>query len=219
MPDRPLRIALIAHDARKGALVEWAQAWREALPRHRLCGTGTTAGEVMKACPEPDVEELLSGPKGGGLQVGARIAVRELDALVFFPDPESPHPHENSALAGISPPLVSAAPAGRACGPVCAASAGAPARVGAVAARSHVLRLRGRVLGGFPRRRESSVSSLASCGRPGAPWAPSADSPPVARRPAPVMRRTTASPSSFQACVGSATSAPSAAASSPAFTW
>ena len=90
MSDRPLRIALVAHDAKKGALVEWAQAWREALSRHRLCGTGTSAGEVMEACPGLHVEELLSGPKGGDLQVGARIAARELDALVFFPDPESP---------------------------------------------------------------------------------------------------------------------------------
>ena len=90
MSDRPLRIALVAHDAKKGALVEWAQAWREGLSRHRLCGTGTSAGGVMEACPGLHVEELLSGPKGGDLQVGARIAARELDALVLFPDPESP---------------------------------------------------------------------------------------------------------------------------------
>ncbi len=95
----PLRIALVAHDAKKAALVEWAAGWRDALSQHRLCGTGTTAGEVMKACPGLEVEELLSGPKGGDLQVGARIAGRELDALVFFPDPMSPHPHENDVQA------------------------------------------------------------------------------------------------------------------------
>ncbi|HEV7267356.1 MAG TPA: methylglyoxal synthase [Falsiroseomonas sp.] len=74
-------------------------AWREALSQHRLCATGTTADEVMKSCPGLHVEELLSGPKGGDLQVGARIAARELDALVFFPDPESPHPHEADVQA------------------------------------------------------------------------------------------------------------------------
>jgi methylglyoxal synthase len=97
--DRALRIALVAHDAKKEALVGWARAWSGALARHRLCGTGTSAGEVMDACPGLRVEELLSGPKGGDLQVGARIAARELDALVFFPDPESPHPHENDVQA------------------------------------------------------------------------------------------------------------------------
>ena len=79
--------------------MEWAQAWREGPSRHRLCGTGTSAGEVMEACPGLHVEELLSGSKGADLQVGARIAARELDALVFFPDPESPHPHENDVQA------------------------------------------------------------------------------------------------------------------------
>lgn len=99
MPEGALRIALVSHDAKKAALVGWATAWREALSRHRLCGTGTTATEVMQACPGLAVEELLSGPKGGDLQVGARIATRQLDALVFFVDPESPHPHENDVQA------------------------------------------------------------------------------------------------------------------------
>jgi methylglyoxal synthase len=53
----------------------------------------------MEAYPELQVEELLSGPKGGDLQVGARIAAAELDALVFFPDPEAPHPHEADVQA------------------------------------------------------------------------------------------------------------------------
>jgi methylglyoxal synthase len=99
MPESCLRIALVSHDAKKPALVEWASSWREALSRHRLCGTGTTAGEVMQACAGLQVEELLSGPKGGDLQVGARIAMRQLDALVFFVDPGSPHAHENDVQA------------------------------------------------------------------------------------------------------------------------
>jgi methylglyoxal synthase len=99
MADRVLRIALVAHDAKKETLIGWAAAWQEALAGHRLCGTGTTAGEIMRACGRLEVEELLSGPKGGDLQVGARIAARELDALVFFPDPMSPHPHENDVQA------------------------------------------------------------------------------------------------------------------------
>jgi methylglyoxal synthase len=94
-----LRIALVSHDAKKPALMEWASSWREALSRHVLCGTGSSAGELMKACPELRVEELLSGPQGGDLQVGARIAMRQLDALVFFVDPGSPHPHENDVQA------------------------------------------------------------------------------------------------------------------------
>jgi methylglyoxal synthase len=99
MADRVLRIALVAHDAKKETMVGWALAWQGALAAHHLCGTGSTAGEIMQACRELKVEELLSGPKGGDLQVGARIAARELDALIFFPDPMSPHPHENDVQA------------------------------------------------------------------------------------------------------------------------
>jgi len=81
MPESGLRIALVSHDARKPALVAWVCASQAALSRHALCGTGTTAVEVMQACP------------------GARIATRHLDAPVFFLDPGAPHPHENDVQA------------------------------------------------------------------------------------------------------------------------
>ena len=86
-------------------LVEWTPEWRKGLARQRLCGTGTTAGEVMEACPGLNVEEPLGGPKGGDLQVGARIAAGGLDALACSPDPEPPHPQEADvqALVRISP--------------------------------------------------------------------------------------------------------------------
>lgn len=99
MPECGLRIALVSHDARKPARVAWVCAWQAALSRHASCGTGTTAVEVMQACPGLQVEELLSGPQGGDQQVGARIATRHLDAPVFFVDPGSPHPHENDVQA------------------------------------------------------------------------------------------------------------------------
>ena len=37
------RIALIAHDNRKEALLNWACENKEELKKHKLCGTGTTA--------------------------------------------------------------------------------------------------------------------------------------------------------------------------------
>jgi methylglyoxal synthase len=71
---RRLRIALVAHDARKDALIAWARRWEGWLADHELCGTGTTSGEIERACPRLRVEALLSGPKGGDMQIGARIA-------------------------------------------------------------------------------------------------------------------------------------------------
>jgi methylglyoxal synthase len=89
-----LRVALVAHDAKKDALVAWARRWEGWLAGHALLGTGSSAEEVERACPSLRVERLRSGPEGGDMQVGARIVEGAVDALVFLPDPMNPHPHE-----------------------------------------------------------------------------------------------------------------------------
>lgn len=89
-----LRIALVAHDEKKDALLEWARRWETCLAHHTLVGTGSSAGAIGEACPSLRVEALLSGPEGGDMQIGARIVQGEVDLLVFFPDPMNPHPHE-----------------------------------------------------------------------------------------------------------------------------
>jgi methylglyoxal synthase len=82
-----LRIALIAHDARKAELADWAQVRRAQLSRCTLMATGTTGLHVMERC-------LLSGPLGGDQQIGSRIAEGLVDALIFFIDPLSAMPHD-----------------------------------------------------------------------------------------------------------------------------
>jgi methylglyoxal synthase len=96
-PDRLLgrrkRIALIAHDNRKGDLVAWARFNRGTLARHELLATGTTGG-LLEDDLELPVHRFLSGPLGGDQQVGAAIAEGRVDAVVFFWDPLQPHPHD-----------------------------------------------------------------------------------------------------------------------------
>ena len=89
-----LRIALIAHDARKGELADWAHDRRDQLVQCTLMATGNTGLQVLGRCPELTVERLLSGPLGGDQQIGARIAEGRVDALVFFIDPLSAMPHD-----------------------------------------------------------------------------------------------------------------------------
>jgi methylglyoxal synthase len=95
VPERPMRsVGLVAHDRRKDALVAWSEDWREALADLRLFATGTTGARIQTALPELDITLLKSGPLGGDQQLGALIAEERIDALFFFVDPLSPHPHD-----------------------------------------------------------------------------------------------------------------------------
>jgi len=87
------RIALVAHDNCKAELIRWARSHRAELAAHDLVATGTTGGRVSDELGLP-VIRLLSGPHGGDLQIGARIAENAIDLLVFFWDPLEPQPHD-----------------------------------------------------------------------------------------------------------------------------
>lgn len=86
-------IALIAHDGKKAVMVELAKAHAAFLSTCRIMATGTTGG-LLQSEVGLDVERLLSGPLGGDLQIGARLSVGEVDAVIFLRDPMTPQPHE-----------------------------------------------------------------------------------------------------------------------------
>jgi len=88
-----LHIALIAHDHKKDEMVVLARQFSEFLSTCHLVATGTTGGR-LHAEAGLDVECMLSGPLGGDLQIGARLAVGEIQAVVFLRDPMTPQPHE-----------------------------------------------------------------------------------------------------------------------------
>ena len=68
------------------------------LRRYRLIATGTTGRRISEATGLP-VECLLSGPLGGDLQIGARIAQGEVAMVIFLRDPLTAHPHEPDIAA------------------------------------------------------------------------------------------------------------------------
>lgn len=87
------RIALVAHDAKKDQMVDWAERHAGALRGFEIFATGTT-GKRLTNDAGLRVTALLSGPLGGDAQLGAMIAEGKLDALFFFIDPMTPMPHD-----------------------------------------------------------------------------------------------------------------------------
>lgn len=88
-----MKIALIAHNEKKNDMVALATEFAPLLRQHTLMATGTTGGR-LQAEVGLDVERLLSGPHGGDLQIGARLAMGEVDAVIFLRDPMTAQPHE-----------------------------------------------------------------------------------------------------------------------------
>lgn len=92
------RIALIAHDNMKPTMIEWCDKNKDILSHHFLCGTGTTASKISEATGLP-VKAYLSGPLGGDQQIGARVAMGEIDIIIFFSDPLTAMPHDPDVKA------------------------------------------------------------------------------------------------------------------------
>lgn len=96
-------IALVAHDNRKKALMEWVEYNYDILKDHQLVCTGTT-GKFVEAAIAKNLKEdeemnfpvikLKSGPLGGDQTLGAMIAEGKIDYLIFLWDPMQPQPHD-----------------------------------------------------------------------------------------------------------------------------
>ncbi|WP_309710306.1 methylglyoxal synthase [Armatimonas sp.] len=86
-------VALIAHDGRKDVMADFVRRHKAQLDGLPLVATATTGG-IVEAETGLDVKRVLSGPRGGDLQIGAMIAEGKVRAVVFLRDPLTAHPHE-----------------------------------------------------------------------------------------------------------------------------
>jgi len=88
-----MNIALIAHDQKKDVMVSFATAYERVLENHALFATGTTGKRIMDATGLK-INRVQSGPYGGDQQIGAEIAMNNMDLVIFLRDPMTAQPHE-----------------------------------------------------------------------------------------------------------------------------
>ena len=86
-------IALIAHDAKKDDMVNFAVRHEPLLSRYNLVTTGTTGKRIQEAT-SLQIERMASGPLGGDAQIAARVVAGEIIAVIFLIDPLNAQPHE-----------------------------------------------------------------------------------------------------------------------------
>lgn len=96
MPDA--MIALIAHDKKKAAMLEFVRAHVDFFRRQKLVATGNT-GKLLSEQLGLEIERVTHGPNGGDLIIGGRVAEGHIEAVLFFRDPLTAQPHEPDVSA------------------------------------------------------------------------------------------------------------------------
>jgi len=86
-------IALVAHDNKKKDIVEWCDFNKGTLSNYYLYATGSTGRQIIEKTGL-QINLLKSGPYGGDMELGALIANKKLDILIFFWDPLESQPHD-----------------------------------------------------------------------------------------------------------------------------
>ncbi len=86
-------IALIAHDQRKTAMLDFVGRYLDFFSTVPLVATGTT-GRLLNERWGLNVECVAHGPHGGDLIIGGRVATGDIRAVIFFRDPLTAQPHE-----------------------------------------------------------------------------------------------------------------------------
>lgn len=79
-------IALIAHNAKKDDIVNFARKHAPVLGRYRLIATANT-GQRITSETGLNVEQLAAGSMGGDVQIAAEVVAGKMIAVIFLVDP------------------------------------------------------------------------------------------------------------------------------------
>jgi len=98
MPDPAKYVALIGHDRKKEALIEFVRQHRDYFATARLVATEST-GARINAELGLEIKLVPHGPLGGDLVIGSLIVQGQIEAVFFFRDPLTAQPHEPDVSA------------------------------------------------------------------------------------------------------------------------
>jgi methylglyoxal synthase len=73
--------------------VDFSIAYKAILQEHNLFATGTTGSFILEATGL-QVYRFSPGPLGGEQQIGARVALNEMDLVIFLRDPLTAREYE-----------------------------------------------------------------------------------------------------------------------------
>ena len=88
-----MKIALIAHDAKKKLMQNFCIAYRGILSKNELYATCTT-GRLIEEVTNLTIHKYLAGHLGGEQQLGAQIEHNQVDLVIFLRDPYTQKIHE-----------------------------------------------------------------------------------------------------------------------------
>ena len=77
------RIAIVADDNKRTALIEWSYFNKDVLAQHDLVATSETA-EILEGTLKVPVQKLSSKQTGGYEQLTGLIEAKKMDILFFF---------------------------------------------------------------------------------------------------------------------------------------
>ena len=81
-----MKVALIAHDAKKKLMQNFCIAYSGILSRHDIYATATT-GRAVEEVTGLAIHKFNAGHLGGVQQIGAQIEANEFDLVIFLRDP------------------------------------------------------------------------------------------------------------------------------------
>ena len=88
-----MNFGLIAHDAKKILMQNFAIAYRGILSKHDIYATGTT-GRLIEEVTNLNIHKYLAGHLGGEQQLASQIEHNQIDMVIFLRDPLNPKSHE-----------------------------------------------------------------------------------------------------------------------------